>query len=127
MFHVLVSGGVTCLCMAEEVRGGALWCMKQPTQGRAESTVCASSKLGRLLLCLNGRRNTPTADTHATRHTQTTQAAGRRIPFAFLDDVRTKFLAAHGEAFQQVCVCVGGGEVCGFGLACCWCCCGVGL
>ncbi|KAJ9506209.1 hypothetical protein QJQ45_000589 [Haematococcus lacustris] len=69
MFHVLVQDGLTCMVMAEEVGGSRF----------------ASSGFSSPLPLLFWRK-------------MEGQSSGRRIPFAFLDDIRARFYASYGNA-----------------------------
>lgn len=86
MYHVLVSDGLTFLCMAEEVRQRVRACGVRPSQPPTTAVWVAASS----------QEASPAVCTCAS--CGALQAAGRRVPFALLDDIKGRFTSSYGRA-----------------------------
>ena len=93
LFHIVVRDGITFLCMADEVR--CRLCTYLLMTG-SEAVAC----LGLLSwgCCMPTSRCSQLARLQCPVHPQ---EFGRRIPFAFLEDVREKYMAKFGDAAQS--------------------------
>jgi hypothetical protein len=107
MFHVFVAGSLTYLVVAQEVRvvkvlglgflHGHRYRVSRGVERGGVSSIC---------LLLAPRLHT--APVGCTDHPfSSLQSFGRRIPFAFLEDVKGRVAATYGASALQVCVCRG--------------------
>lgn len=108
MWHVLVINGLTFIVMAEEVRR-PVSSYTPPSPPTPLLMVPHVVPAGPPVAPTQPGRPASSTTHHATRRTWV-QAFGRRIPFAMLEDVKARFLAAHGSAQEvRVPAAAGGG------------------
>ena len=93
LFHIVVRDGITFLCMADEVR--CLLCNDLLMTGNKGLTYLGLLSPG---WCMPNPQCSQLARLQNPVHPQ---EFGRRIPFAFLEDVREKYMAKFGDAAQS--------------------------